>query len=78
MVSVGINAYFMGFIFCLNLDKEGNMKCNANMVYEMFWAKNCYERSSFEQLGKMFDLAECCFVEPEFLWCYEADSSELI
>ena len=54
------------------------MKCNANMVYEMFSAQNCYERFSFEQLGKMFDLAECCFVEPEFLWCYEADSSELI
>ena len=54
------------------------MKCNANMVYEMFSAQNCYERFSFEQLGKMFDLAEYCFVKPEFLWYYEADSSELI
>ena len=54
------------------------MKCNANMVYEMFSAQNCYERFSFEQLGKMFDLAEYCFVKPEFLWCYEADSSELM
>ena len=46
------------------------MKCNANMVYEMFSAQNCYERFSFEQLGKMFDLAEYCFVKPEFVLCW--------
>ena len=51
---------------------------NANIICEIviFWAQNYYGQISFEQVGKVFDLTECCFIEPKILWCYISDSSE--